>query len=228
MLRLSLALPLRLRAARDADAPAVVRLLESAGLEAAFDPREAVVAEAEGRVVATARLRPLGEGAHELAGVAVAPGLRGHGLGARVVQAALAGAAGPVYALALAPGFFERHGFRRLDAVPDALRDRAAGTCASSGAVPMAWSPDAEAAVAEVKRRYAQVAATREGGCCGGGEAYSDEERAAVPQGALLGLGTGNPVREARLRPGETVLDLGSGAGVDVFLAARQLSLIHI
>ena len=75
-----------------------------------------------------------------------------------------------------------------------------------------------------MKRRYAEVATTRQGGggCCGGGEAYSEDERAAVPGGALLGLGTGNPVREARVQPGEVVLDLGSGAGVDVFLAARQ------
>jgi arsenite methyltransferase len=52
---------------------------------------------------------------------------------------------------------------------------------------------------------------------------YSDEELAAAPDGADLGLGCGNPVALASLRPGETVLDLGSGAGIDCFLAARKV-----
>src|SRR6202012_1348066 len=46
---------------------------------------------------------------------------------------------------------------------------------------------------------------------------------AAVPDGANLGLGCGNPQVIAGLRPGETVIDLGSGAGFDCFLAARQV-----
>jgi arsenite methyltransferase len=49
---------------------------------------------------------------------------------------------------------------------------------------------------------------------------YSDEELAAVPEGANLGLGCGNPQAIAALKPGETVLDLGSGAGFDAFLAS--------
>ena len=52
---------------------------------------------------------------------------------------------------------------------------------------------------------------------------YSAEEMAAVPEGANLGLGCGNPQAIAALRPGETVLDLGSGAGFDCFLAARAV-----
>lgn len=52
---------------------------------------------------------------------------------------------------------------------------------------------------------------------------YSDEELNAVPEGANLGLGCGNPVALASLKEGETVLDLGSGAGFDCFLAADRV-----
>jgi len=52
---------------------------------------------------------------------------------------------------------------------------------------------------------------------------YSEAELAAVPEGANLGLGCGNPQAIAALQAGETVVDLGSGAGIDCFLAARQV-----
>lgn len=52
---------------------------------------------------------------------------------------------------------------------------------------------------------------------------YTEAEIAAVPDGANLGLGCGNPQAIAALRSGEVVLDLGSGAGFDCFLAARQV-----
>jgi len=48
---------------------------------------------------------------------------------------------------------------------------------------------------------------------------YTPEELASVPKEANLGLGCGNPLRSAQLQPGETVIDLGSGAGLDTFLA---------
>jgi SAM-dependent methyltransferase len=52
---------------------------------------------------------------------------------------------------------------------------------------------------------------------------YSKEDLASVPEGSDLGLGCGNPQAIAALRSGETVLDLGSGAGFDCFLAARRV-----
>jgi arsenite methyltransferase len=87
-----------------------------------------------------------------------------------------------------------------------------------------------------VRARYGDIA-ENSGGCCGStatsccGSAenydqklgYSAAEVAAVPAGSNLGLGCGNPTAIASIRPGETVLDLGAGAGFDCFLAARQL-----
>jgi SAM-dependent methyltransferase len=52
---------------------------------------------------------------------------------------------------------------------------------------------------------------------------YSEEQLDAVPEGSNLGVGCGNPTAIDTLRPGETVVDLGSGAGFDAFLAARQV-----
>ena len=66
-------------------------------------------------------------------------------------------------------------------------------------------------------------------GCCGGGRDYSAVSRlvgyegAALESSANLGLGCGTPVVLANLQPGEVVLDLGSGAGMDCFLAADEL-----
>ncbi len=52
---------------------------------------------------------------------------------------------------------------------------------------------------------------------------YSEDELRSAPEGANLGLGCGNPIALASLKPGETVLDLGSGAGFDSFLAAHRV-----
>lgn len=55
------------------------------------------------------------------------------------------------------------------------------------------------------------------------GLGYSEADLASVPEGADMGLGCGNPQAIASLRPGEVVLDLGSGGGFDAFLAAKQV-----
>ncbi|UCG04721.1 MAG: arsenite methyltransferase [Candidatus Heimdallarchaeota archaeon] len=52
---------------------------------------------------------------------------------------------------------------------------------------------------------------------------YSREELSSIPEESNLGLGSGNPVKLANIQPGETVVDLGSGAGVDCFLASRHV-----
>ena len=89
-----------------------------------------------------------------------------------------------------------------------------------------------------VKEGYGKIAASGSsccggGSCCGGASSsaktlsknvgYDDTEMAAVPDGANLGLGCGNPTALASLKEGETVLDLGSGAGFDSFLAAQKV-----
>jgi len=95
-----------------------------------------------------------------------------------------------------------------------------------------------------VRARYGGIAAAASESCCGPATAccgpvaeddltgldakssrmgYSEAELEAVPEGANLGLGCGNPQAIAALRPGEVLVDLGSGAGFDCFLAAKQV-----
>jgi SAM-dependent methyltransferase len=88
----------------------------------------------------------------------------------------------------------------------------------------------------QVREHYAQaarrVALNTVGGCCGGSgscdpisaDLYSAVETAQLPEAAVLAsLGCGNPTALAELKPGETVLDLGSGGGIDVLLSARRV-----
>jgi arsenite methyltransferase len=91
----------------------------------------------------------------------------------------------------------------------------------------------------KVQEKYGQIAAAAgsccgpsKSGCCGTSPSaaelsasvgYTPAELATIPEGANLGLGCGNPIALASLQPGETVLDLGSGGGIDCFLAARKV-----
>ncbi len=90
---------------------------------------------------------------------------------------------------------------------------------------------DAETIRQHVRQGYGRLA-EGSGSCCGASNAadamarrvgYTEEELRAVPEGANLGVGCGNPTALAELRPGEVVLDLGSGAGFDALLAARRV-----
>lgn len=80
---------------------------------------------------------------------------------------------------------------------------------------------DPTSAHEQVRSTYAEIVGSDEGSsCCSPATLYSDDQLDVIPEGAELGLGTGNPVEAAAPEPGDTVVDLGSGAGVDVFLAA--------
>jgi arsenite methyltransferase len=98
-------------------------------------------------------------------------------------------------------------------------------------------SVDTETVKAAVRETYGRIASEQQNsgccgtsGCCGPGAqtsssalGYSEGERQTAPEGSDLGLGCGNPQAIAELQSGERVVDLGSGAGFDAFLAARQV-----
>lgn len=82
-----------------------------------------------------------------------------------------------------------------------------------------------------VRKGYGKIAKQQSSCGCGCGSAtdvsqqvgYTKENLSAIPEGADLNLGCGNPVALASLKPGETVIDLGSGGGIDCFLAASRV-----
>ena len=85
-----------------------------------------------------------------------------------------------------------------------------------------------------VKKRYGEMAKAGESCCssscsCSGGKdiaqiiGYSKKDLESIPEASIMGLGCGNPVALASLKKGEIVLDLGSGGGIDVFLAAKKV-----
>ncbi len=92
---------------------------------------------------------------------------------------------------------------------------------------------DRESIAEKVRERYGSIARGETSGCCGstcGGErtvavgiGYDPAALAGIPPDANLGLGCGAPIQLLGLKPGERVLDLGSGGGIDAFLAAREV-----
>lgn len=100
-------------------------------------------------------------------------------------------------------------------------------------------TPKADEIRQAVRQTYGEVAKNGGFACgrspCAGGDSttttqiaptqlgYTQQELAEIPQGAEMGLGCGNPRAIAALQPGQVVLDLGSGGGVDCFLAAKQV-----
>lgn len=84
-----------------------------------------------------------------------------------------------------------------------------------------------------VRQGYADIAKGKSGCCCGsstpdtlaGAIGYTQEELDFLPQGANMGLSCGNPTALAGLKPGQVVLDLGSGGGFDVFIAAKKVGV---
>ncbi|MBI4558001.1 MAG: arsenite methyltransferase [Candidatus Hydrogenedentes bacterium] len=102
--------------------------------------------------------------------------------------------------------------------------------------VPVLDTKDSEAVREAVRKGYGQIA-VEEKSCCGATPrcgtlpprdlaqrvGYTENELAALPDGANMGLSCGNPTALAALRPGEIVLDLGSGGGLDVFVAGQKV-----
>jgi arsenite methyltransferase len=81
-----------------------------------------------------------------------------------------------------------------------------------------------------IQEKYGEAARSAATSCCGGScgpitaNLYSDDERAALPDAAVAAsLGCGNPTALIDLQPGQTVLDLGSGGGIDVLLSAKRV-----
>ncbi|NQU56401.1 MAG: arsenite methyltransferase [Rhodospirillales bacterium] len=77
-----------------------------------------------------------------------------------------------------------------------------------------------------VRETYGKVATAGMSGCgcsCSSSSSYSQSDLDNIPEGANLGLGSGNPLVIADIQPGETVMDLGSGAGIDCFIAANAV-----
>jgi ubiquinone/menaquinone biosynthesis C-methylase UbiE len=91
----------------------------------------------------------------------------------------------------------------------------------------------------DIKKRYSKIAMSGNDGCCcmpgecNSGDSpvdatkligYNQKDLESIPQEAILGVGCGAPINHANLKEGEIVVDLGSGAGIDIFLAAKKVS----
>ena len=240
----------KVRAADRKDLPVVESLLKQAALPTDgvrdFFPDNYAVAEL-GRIIIGAAGVEQYDSFGLLRSAVVAAGARGTGLGAQLVHDRLQWSRSrgitDVYLLTTtAPAFFEKFGFEHIErsAVPGGVQaaPEFASICPSTSAV-MHLSLQTGADVrAVVKQKYgaaARAASEQESSsCCGSAKAkawdpitsnlYEAVETNSLPDAAVLAsLGCGNPTALAQLAPGETVLDLGSGGGIDVLLSAKRV-----
>ncbi len=125
----------------------------------------------------------------------------------------------------------------------DSATKTSSGCCGPAAPSPSTTQLEADALRQQIREDYGKVANAESQGdatgtaasCCGGSDdsqinalistrlGYSEDDLDAVPKGADMGLGCGNPRAIASLREGETVVDLGSGGGFDCFLAAPEV-----
>lgn len=233
---------MRLRNRVPADLPRVLDLLAAAGLPSEGLPHTlGWVLEQDGTLLGHVAIEPTPE-AVVIRSLAVDPTQRGKRLGERLMEAAEGAALGRVLVLktdTVGPWMLRR-GYRTvpLDHVPASVRTTtqfSGALCAGTPVYRKEGDMRPDTLKAAVRERYAGFV-TQGQSCCGpaarcgcGGEdpslrlGYAPQDLEAAPEGANLGLGCGNPVALASLAPGETVLDLGSGAGFDAFLAAQRV-----
>ena len=239
-----------LRPAQPGDLAAVRSLLASCSLpvDGVADQFDAgyVVAEQAGAIVGVAGVERHGRYGL-LRSVAVAPAWRSGGVGSALVLDRLqwsdeTGLEALFLLTTDASRYFHRHGFRvaaRESAPVEIQRSREfSEMCPSSAQLMRLHANAAELAAIRdaVRERYAKAArdvSQGGGGCCGDscgcshpitGDLYDVSQLAELPDTAVVAsLGCGNPTLLAELREGETVLDLGSGGGIDVLLSARRV-----
>jgi arsenite methyltransferase len=226
--------------------------LPADGLADQFGASYTVAVDAAGRIVGVGGVEAHGPYGL-LRSVAVDASWRGRGVGEAITRDSIAGAAGAglagVYALTTtAADYFPRFGFRRVirGAVPEPVRASVefSAACPESADVlhlDLTGAARMDAVRATVRANYAAAARRVAGGsastcgttCCGSGgsapnpitsDLYDALTASELPEKAVLAsLGCGNPAALAELNPGEVVLDLGSGGGIDVLLSARRV-----
>lgn len=214
-----------------------------------FGPHHVVANDSEGRLVGVAGVE-VHESDALLRSVAVAPSFRSQGLGRQLTQDRLRWAAehqiSTVYLLTTdASSYWRRHGFSEIgrDDAPSSIRSTSqwSGGCSSSAIAMKRKVADnvpeqterrsgmSNLVIDSVKEKYGAVARSRlssnDSGVKAVAEAfgYTREELTSIPAEANMGLSCGNPTAIAHLKPGEVVVDLGSGGGLDIFLASGKV-----
>ena len=247
----SVAAGYRIRAAEPRDLDRVKALLESAdlpvaGVESQFGTSYAV-AEENGALIGAVGIELHGKYGL-LRSAVVAPSQRGRGVGEALVfdriDWSMRQELDALFLLTTtAANYFPRFGFATIDraSVPAEVQASAefSSICPSSATV-MQLPLGGDALRGLVRLKYgaaaSRAAAGEQSNCgCGCGpdgetwdpitsNLYDEAEKAGLPaQAVLASLGCGNPTALAELKPGETVLDLGSGGGIDVLLSAKRV-----